>query len=710
MANNELLSLRNLARAYGVETEYRDNYGEQQEASAEALLAVVKALGAPVASIDDIAAARRERRQAYWRRPLEPVVVVWDGASAETDLRLESATASGSLQCQLCLETGEEHRWTVDLAGLSSIQESTVEGTRYVAKALAVPKALPTGYHRLTLDAPGRLTEAMVIAAPSQAWLPGGNGSRRIWGAFLPLYALHSGRSWGSGDFSDLEAFVDWVSSLGGNVVGTLPFLASFLDQPCDPSPYTPVSRLFWSEFYLDVARVPEMALCPEAVAITESTEFTSETEAFRRERLVDYRRQMGLKRVVLEKLAKRLTPESGERYRLFQDFVGAHDGLLDYARFRATVESRGETWPHWPQPQRDGVLTEGDGSRDAEHYHAYVQWLADEQLQHVSKGAGDKGVGLYLDLPLGVHRDGYDTWRERDAFVPAVSAGAPPDALFHKGQNWGFPPLHPQKMQEQGYRYPIAYLKHHMKLADVLRVDHVMGLHHLYWVPNGMQATEGVYVRYPADEMYAVLSVESHKHKCQVVGENLGTVPEYVNEAMAYHGVHGLYVAQYEVSEGANGGLSDVPSNCVASLNTHDMPPFAAFWQGYEIERWAALGLIDKTESNTRMESRFAAKRNLARFLQQRGYLKGDPGDLGLVSRACLAFLADSRAQVLLVNMEDLWLETEQQNVPGVVEGHPNWQRKARYGFETFSKMPEVVELLTKMRECPRTGNGQTK
>jgi 4-alpha-glucanotransferase len=333
------------------------------------------------------------------------------------------------------------------------------------------------------------------------------------------------------------------------------------------------------------------------------------------------------------------------------------------------------------------------------------VQWLADEQLQHLSAQAHGKRMSLYLDLPLGVHGDGYDTWRERDLFVAGVAAGAPPDALFHQGQNWGFPPLHPQKMREQGYRYPIAYFEHQMKYADILRVDHVMGLHHLFWVPQGMPATEGVYVRYPADELYAILSVQSHKHRCLVVGENLGTVPPYVNAAMARHGVQSLYVTQYEVPLDPDGGVRDIPGASVASLNTHDMPPFAGFWQGLEIERWHALGLISEAEARKRTEDRYAAKRALAKFLERQGYLKGDLGDAGLVYRACLSFLGQSPARMLLVNMEDLWLETEQQNVPGVVEGHPNWRRKGRYDFDTFSKMPEVVELLGRAKRQPEPG-----
>jgi 4-alpha-glucanotransferase len=447
---------------------------------------------------------------------------------------------------------------------------------------------------------------------------------------------------------------------------------------------------------------------CPEALAMAESVELKNEMKAFNSERLVDYRRQMALKRIVLEKLANSLTPNSGERYEAFRDFVREHEGLMDYARFRAACESRGGSWQVWPRAERQGVLSEGDFSKRAQHYHAYVQWVADEQLRSLQTRAAEKRMKLYLDLPLGVHRYGYDTWHETGLFVRGVSAGAPPDTLFHKGQDWGFPPLHPDKIREQGHRYPIAYLRHHMQYSDILRVDHVMGMHHLFWVPEGMEATEGVYVRYPADETYAIMSLESHRYQCMVVGENLGTVPPYVNDAMVRHNIHGLYVTQYEVPESSRGELREVPSASVASLNTHDMPPFSAFWQGLDIERWAAMGLVTEAEARVRTGARHAAKRNLARFLERHGYLKGYAGDIDRILEASLSFLAESPAELLLVNLEDLWLETEQQNIPGVVDRHPNWQRKARFDFETFSRMPEVLELVRRVRRVQGPGMGE--
>lgn len=704
---NEILSLQNLARAYGIETEYRDNTGRRQEASAESLLAVLKAFGAPVETSDDVPDGRRQWRQDYWRRPLEPVVVAWDGVCPPLDLRLPSGSGQGVLQCRLALESGEAREWGADLRKLPPAEEAEVEGVRYAARAMAVEGRLPPGYHLLSVGLEEAGAETMIISAPVKAFSPLARERDRSWGAFLPLYALESGRNWGAGDFSDLAAFVEWVAGRGGRAVGTLPFLASFLDRPCDPSPYTPVSRLFWNEFYLDVAQAPEMAGCAEAREAAASGEFRAEVEALASRRLVDYRRVMALKRVVLEKLARSLTPGSGQRYQAFQAFLKGRSGVPDYARFRAAVEHRGQTWTGWPEAQRSGALEPDDCPAETVHYHAYVQWLADGQVREVTGRCRRRGVSLYLDLPLGVHREGYDTWREQQLFVPEVCAGAPPDALFHKGQNWGFPPLHPRKMREQHYRYPIDYLRRHMEQADLLRVDHVMGLHHLYWVPAGMPATHGVYVRYPAEEMYAILSLESHRRRCGVVGENLGTVPPYVNDSMGRHGVSGLYVVQYEAPSGAGAGLSGPPPGSVGSLNTHDMPPFAAYWLGLEIGRWQALGLVTEEEARARMQERDAAKRNLVRYLEDTGHLKDGREDIRLILRACLSFLSRSEAGLVLANMEDLWLETEQQNVPGVVAGHPNWQRKTRYDFETFSSMPGVLEFLRGLTRSPGAADG---
>ena len=221
---------------------------------------------------------------------------------------------------------------------------------------------------------------------------------------------------------------------------------------------------------------------------------------------------------------------------------------------------------------------------------------MIQQQVAALADKMRSGGLGLYLDLPLGVHRLGYDTWCYPDLFVSGASGGAPPDAVFTKGQDWGFPPLHPDHLRASGYQYFIAGLRSHLQRAGILRIDHVMGLHRLFWIPAGMSASSGVYVRYPADELYAVLCLESHRSRSLIVGENLGTVPARVNAAMRRHGVRGTYVVQYELQPRSDRPLAPVHRQTVASVNTHDMPPLAAFWKGSELDDLHDLGLFDET------------------------------------------------------------------------------------------------------------------
>jgi 4-alpha-glucanotransferase len=590
---------------------------------------------------------------------------------------------------------------------LASIGVVDVEGERYVGKRLRIPHRLPSGYHRLTVEIDGKPFVCMIISAPLRAYASHEESARRRWGVFLPLYALHSGRSWGGGDFADLEDLVAWVAGLGGSVVATLPLLAAFLDEPCDPSPYVPASRLFWNELYLDVARIPELKDCVSAQALLASGGVRREIEALRASPVVDYRRQMAVKRRVLEELACSFFLDASGRSADFRRFVAAHPEVEDYARFRATGERQRAPWPTWSRPLCDGVLTEGDYDEGARRYHLYVQWVAHEQVLALSEPSARAGVNLYLDLPLGVHPHSYDVWREREAFVLGVSGGAPPDVVFTQGQDWGFPPLHPEAIREQGYRYVIAYLRHQLRHTTLLRIDHVMGLHRLFWIPKGLEACDGVYVRYPAEELCAILSLESHRHRASIVGENLGTVPAYVNSSMARHQLHQMYVMQYELAPGPRQVLRAPPHDSVASLNTHDMPPFAAYWEGLDIVDRLRLGLLDPAGARIEQENRRSLRPALERFLERQGWLTGDSPGLAPLLQACLRFLSASPARVVLVNLEDLWLEREPQNVPGTREERLNWQRKARYAAEAFREMAMVVDPLREIADLRRRKKG---
>ncbi|HEV7515004.1 MAG TPA: 4-alpha-glucanotransferase, partial [Thermoanaerobaculia bacterium] len=673
--------LQELAHLYGIETAYQDAMGQRREAAPEALLAILAALDAPVEGMVDVGEALGARREEFAERLLEPVVVAWEGGPLALDLRLGREDGS-SLACHVDLEDGGRRGWAFEPAALPL----AADGSR----RLTLPERLPPGYHQIRLATARRAAEAMVISAPRRAF---GAEGEPIWGVFLPLYALHTRRSWGAGDLSDLETLSRWTSSLGGGVVATLPLLAAFLDEPCEPSPYAPASRLFWNELYLDPRSLPELAESPAAQRLVESPEFRREIEGLRARPLVDYRELMFAKRRVFEEMAHRFFSRPSRRREELDRFVLDNPEVETYAAFRAVGDRRGEAWPRWPERLREGSLAPADYEEEDRRYHLWVQWATAEQMRSLALEARRQGPGLYLDLPLGVGGASFDVWREQAIFARGASAGAPPDAFFTKGQSWGFPPLSPERLREHGYGYLVASLRHHLEHAGILRIDHVMQLHRLFWIPEGMGARDGVYVRYPAEELYAILSLESHRHRAVIVGENLGTVPPEVSEGMDRHGILGMYVVQYELQPGNEGHLREPPAASVASLNTHDMPTFRAFWEGRDADVLASLGFYDAEETRNEKERRRALRQGLASLLPPAQRSEEETEKAVLHDR--LAWLARSPARMVLVNLEDLWQESEPQNVPGTHTERPNWQRKAKLSFEELSTRPDVVEPL---------------
>lgn len=446
---------------------------------------------------------------------------------------------------------------------------------------------LPFGYH--TLDG-----DTLLIHAPLEAFAP----DAKTWGIFLPLYAVPPN----GGDLGDLEAYMDWVHEMGGSVVATLPLLAAFDDEP---SPYSPVSRLFWNERYLDVEALPE------------------------------YRGNRDLR-----ELAASFVPDEG-----FERFA---KHAREYAQFR------------------------GD-----ERYHLYVQYRMSQQMEQLA------ARGLYLDFPLGVNGGGYDVQKYGHVFAKGVSVGSPPDAFFTKGQNWGFPPFHPEALRADRYRYFRAAIANHARHASILRLDHVMGLHRLFWIPDGMDAKDGVYVRYHDEELYAIVVLESVRNRCVIVGEDLGTVPEYVPKAMQRHGLRRMHVVQYE------GKVGTPPAASVASINTHDMPTFAAYRSGTDIDDRLEQDLLDDRGAKKEREARAKIRKRIQKKLGA-----GDD-----VLEQILCFLAESDAEVVLINLEDLWGETEPQNVPGMPE--KSWKQRFRLSLQQAQKDPRVMRILGSVAEA---------
>ena len=618
-------TLRDLARQYSIETSYTDAAGKRQQAGKRSLMAAIDARrksGAAAAS----AAGTSGTAPAAGAAP--PVRVVWGNQRLQVD--------------------GE---WDLELD----------DGSWRSGRGAQSLDPLPAGYHTLRTN---REHETLIIAAPLKAYAP----RNKQWGIFAPLYAAHTRRSWGAGDLGDMLQYASWIDHHGGSVVATLPMLAAFDDEP---SPYSPHSRLFWNELYLDVTRLPEFREGDADLgAIAHLQQMTR----------VDYDAVRREKRRVLQLCAERFVPDAA-----FEQF--ARGEVREYALFRAGGV------PGVPQSSSKFLGEESappprssEEPRNPEElrYHLYVQYRLAQQMREVANAARRFGAGLYLDFPLGVNPGGYDAHRYRHVFANGVSVGAPPDLFFTKGQNWGFAPFDPDAIRADRYQYFRKAIRNHVSHAGILRIDHVMGLHRLFWIPDGLDPAEGVYVRYNAEELYAILTLESRRHGCTVVGEDLGTVPPEVPKTMSRHGLRRMYVVQYEIKP--NEPLPEPPAASVASINTHDMPPFAAWWRGKDIDDRVTQGLLDEVGARREQEAREQMRRATGAH------------DAKSALESLLMFLAASDAEIVLINLEDLWGELEPQNMPGVPER--SWRHKFRLGLEAAMADGSIRRVLTNVND----------
>lgn len=602
-------ALLSLAKTMGVHTSFVDGLERPVSVSPETLLRVCAALGAPLSRPADAPEALRALRGGDGARGIPPVLVAWDGSLPPVAL-----TGAPVLRADMRLE------------GDGVVALMVEDG------AVRAGHPVPFGYHRLTLERAGGTESCTVISAPTQAWRrPDG---RAAWGLGTQLAALRSSRSRSLGDLRDLEALCAWVGERGGDLVTVLPLLPTFNQVPAEPSPYSPVSRLFWSELILDLGSVHQPVAEPSTLSVTRA-----DTEV---------RRALA----GLEPL----------------DPASLDAELIRYARFRGAQARLGRNWRGWPAGARAGRLEPSDWDPEEERFHLVAQTLARRQLADLRTRLDRSGVRLGLDLAVGVHPDGYDPWSRQGLFAEGMSVGAPPDPGFPSGQDWGFSPVLPGASRLDGHRYLTASIAHQAALAGVLRVDHVMALTRLYWIPHGMELHEGTYVDYPVEELFAVLTLESHRHRCEVVGENLGTVPAAINEALLRHRIWGMFLAEFEA---ASPTPQPPASHHVALIGTHDTPTLAGWVAGVDIVERVRCGLLDRVAEPGERDARAAAVRRLAAILDCQ---EDDPPAL---LEKLLDWLGRSPSPLVIPWLEDLWLEVNQVNLPGTRSSErPNWQR----------------------------------
>jgi 4-alpha-glucanotransferase len=692
--NREWQDWLRLARWLGIQTRYTDASGKVRNISLEAIRAAVVLFDPGTADQHP-----RQRLELLLRNHAEtladPVAVIWDSRARHVNLRTPRAHAGVEGGARLHLEEGS----TMTLPWETHpVRKWKCGGREFVESRLRLPGGIPFGYHWLDVEVGNQKRRICLVAAPQKSYAP--RRSEKAWGLFAPVYGLHSARSWGAGDISDWQRLIDWAAYQGAKVISTLPMMAAFLDEPFEPSPYSPASRLFWNEFFVDVSALPEFAACRNAQRLAGSREITEKLMTFRKSPLVDYAAEMKLRRAVLEELAAFFFSKPSSERDEFELLLKHQPEWRRYAAFRAAQESLQRPWREWPASLRQGQLRREHTPENSVRYHLYAQWAVFRQLRRLVERCRQAEMCLYLDLPLGVNPNSFDCWREQKLFVHDASVGAPPDLFFTKGQDWGFPPLHPAALRESGYRYLRAVLQTQMQFAGLLRIDHVMSLHRLYWIPQGRPASEGVYVRYPAEEWYAVLSLESHRHRTQIVGENLGTVPPKVNQALARHGVRTLFVLQYEARPDRRVPINKPPALSVASLNTHDMPAFHNFWTAGDVPDRLQMGLLSPTEARTETRRRARLRSALLSFFRKQKWIGSSDAPAAALA-AALRFLGESDAQWVLVSLEDLWLETAPQNTPGTSHERPNWRRRLKFSLEAIFRSNPIARLLRQLHRA---------
>ena len=684
MTSGVASAVAELAELHGVQASFEGAEGRVHRADEDVLLAILRALGSPVTSAVDAPAALSEKRRLESSVRLQPILVHRIGWSAPTAVTLPKGVHPRDVWCTIEFEDGRvaRQRLASSITAMSAGTGSSGErDNRYFFGLEPVGAApIPPGYHRVIVEWPGSAATALLIAAPPCP--PASRG----WGVFLPLHALRTEEDWGVGSYVDLAELGSWVGGLGGAMVGALPLYPAFLDPPADPSPYLPVSRLAYNEIFVDPTGLPELAEAPEARRMLASDEFRRRLALVHHAELVNYEEVSRLRRQILTPMAEALLQGRSARREEFCSFLGQHPELVAYARFRVDRDAR-------EMRAMRTSDTSGDPTEvsPALAYHLYAQWVAAEQLS-----AAADATPLYADLPVGVHPDGFDPEWSPHTFVRGVHGGAPPDLFFDGGQDWSFPPLHPQRVREDGYRYFIDTLRRAFRHASYLRVDHVMGLQRLYWIPEGFDARHGAYVSYRAEEFHALVSLEAHRAGTVVVGEDLGTVPTSLRTRMANDRMLRSWVLQFESTR--EDPLPWPPPRVLASWGTHDLARFTSYFWGSDIDENENLGHLSAAEATTQRSERAQWRRALLHAI---GSSEDVGDDAAVVLRFCLVHLATSAADLVMVDLEELWGEREPQNRPGTGTEGANWSRRASRTLQEAREDVTTTTFLRQLGQC---------
>ena len=670
--------LHQLARELGVETTVWGGDGVERNVSPRTLVGVLGALGVAVSTPEEIRAAREEHAVAPWRRLLPAVVVVREGA--DYDVPVFVPQWSGVSVWITCEDGSQRHVPQRDEWG----EQRDIDGRAVSRTAFILPTDLPLGWHTLHADNDGRQAYCSLVVTPQRLATNDALAGQRNWGLMAQLYSVRSSRSWGIGDFADLADLAAISGAqYGAGFVLVNPLHAAEPAPPVEPSPYLPTTRRFFHPLYIRVEDVAEYAyLSPSLRRGVEALANELRPANFESDRL-DRDSTYTAKLAALRALWQ--VPRSPARQRSFAAYrEGQGKGLEDYALWCALTERFAADAPEWTTdaagPASPLATTMREELAEAISFHCWLQWICDQQLENAQRSAEAAGmaIGIVHDLAVGVHTHGSDAWTLSDVLAQGVTVGAPPDMFNQQGQNWSQPPWHPWRLEESGYAAYRDMLRGILRHAGGIRVDHVLGLFRLWWIPEGTEATDGAYVHYDHEALIGILVLEAQRAGAIVIGEDLGIFEPWVRDYLAERAIFGTSILWFERYDGQQLAPELYREQCLTSVNTHDLPPTAGYLAGDHVSLRESLGLLGRPVDEERAAD--AAEKNaVLALVRSRGLLSAadeqGPDAVQRTVEALYAFTAKTPSLLLGVALVDAVGERRTQNQPGTENEYPNWR-----------------------------------
>jgi len=718
-------SIERLAELRGIGGAYHDYRGELKYFSLETKLGILRAMGCPVDDDAALAADLNQLELARQRKFL-PAVAAAHTARVEIDINITAREFGAAILWSVALEDGSRRVGSTSTADCAEVWRGEVAGSWITRRRFDLPFDLPPGYHELQAKIAGGSTDrCSLIISPPSCYEPAAiQAQRRLWGVAVQLYTVRSRQNWGIGDFLDLELLIRWMASCGAGFIGLNPLHALAPADPRRSSPYSASSRHFLNVLYIAVPAVPGFLECAPVSRRLADAEIVNRLRELRAQPHVDYQGVAELKFEFLALLYqdfrdKHLAPNSATGRR-FREYVAAQGAALQlHAKFdaldryfRATTGCE-SGWLNWPEEYRD-VHGSAAARFAVEHpleveFYAYLQWLAHEQLKRAQALTRELAmpIGLYGDYAVGANPSGSETWVDRASYSLGAEIGAPPDPLALKGQGWGIPPQDPSTMLAQRLQGFVRLVRNNMCYYGALRLDHVMSLCRLWWVPGGQSPTEGAYVHYPLRELLTVLSLESARSACLVVGEDLGVVPDEMRQAMPAFGLYHYKVLLFEKIDGRFRRPDEYVKRALATVTTHDMPTLRSYWEGRDIELRRRLNLYPSLEIESAIiQERERDREMLLSALRDQGLAPASPSTgfepfTAELSSALHLYLARSATVLVALQIEDLLGMTDPVNIPGTDREYPNWQRKLSADLEDMASRSDFAAQFAKINQA---------